>query len=647
MPVVIQGADERKDISRLKDYEYNYTYPLDIDLRPGSKLHEKIRSEVLNRARESHHVMQSRYEEWGAIDRTLESFVELTTEEEKVKDEDDRKPVSVVVPISYAILDTMLSYLVAAFLEDPYFRYEGIGPEDALGAILMEKVVSAHCSKLRVGLQLYTMCRDFLVYGFGVASPIWYKKMGMRVIKPSGVTNVFRKFIGSEPTGSSEREIMYEGNKLVNIDPYTYLPDPNVPIHDVQSGEFTGWVDSDNLMSLLEEEAINNQVFNVRYLKHISGRSSIIKLSDDDSGRSDRWGSPKPSEQSTNPVDVIWQYVNLIPEDWGLGDSSYPEKWFFGLAADEIVVRAQPLGLNHNMYPVCVGAPNFDGYSVTPVSVMETIHGLQETIDWELSSRIANVRKSQNDMFVVDPMLVNIHDLKRPGPGKLIRMRRSAWGSGKVQDAVQQLNVHDTTQGHVADVGNIIDIIQRVTGASDSLQGIMRHTSERKTATEARGARSGALSRIEKGARVASMQAFQDIGFMFAMHTQQFMTDDMFVKVTGEWEQKLRDEYDIQGDRVKVRPKDINVMFDVLVRDGSIPSGEYASVWIQLLQLIPNIPEIANDVDGKRLFAHIARLLGAKNVEDFWKKGSKTNAEAQSGNIDIDSLTKPGEIIGT
>ena len=33
-------------------------------------------------------------------------------------------------------------------------------------------------------------------------------------------------------------------------------------------------------------------------------------------------------------------------------------------------------------------------------------------------------------MLVVDPYLVNINDLKDPQPGKLIRLRRPAWGRG-------------------------------------------------------------------------------------------------------------------------------------------------------------------------------------------------------------------------
>jgi hypothetical protein len=38
-------------------------------------------------------------------------------------------------------METILTYLVAAFLQDPIFRYEGAGPEDITGALLMELAV--------------------------------------------------------------------------------------------------------------------------------------------------------------------------------------------------------------------------------------------------------------------------------------------------------------------------------------------------------------------------------------------------------------------------------------------------------------------------------------------------------------------------
>ena len=130
---------------------------------------------------------------------------------------------------------------------------------------------------------------------------------------------------------------------------------------------------------------------------------------------------------TTNPVDVINLYVTLIPKEWNLGDGEYPEKWFFRLAADDVIITCQKANYYHGMYPVAVASPEYDGYSITPIGRLEVLYGLQGVLDWLFNSHVANVRKAINDMLIVDPYLVNINDLKDPEPGKLIRLRRPAW----------------------------------------------------------------------------------------------------------------------------------------------------------------------------------------------------------------------------
>ena len=132
-------------------------------------------------------------------------------------------------------------------------------------------------------------------------------------------------------------------------------------------------------------------------------------------------------------------YIDLIPKDWELSNNEYPEKWLFEVAADSIVIGAMKIEQNHGMYPVANASPDFDGYTPTPMSRLEVLYGLQHTMDWLFNSHIANVRKAINDMLVIDPWMVNINDVKDPKAGKLIRLRRPAWGKGKVSDYISQL----------------------------------------------------------------------------------------------------------------------------------------------------------------------------------------------------------------
>jgi len=160
MPPLLYGNTATEDIVQLTKKDFNYDYPNNLDLKPGSALHEKIKNKILERATESASIMSSRFESWNEQDQFLTAYKRIDSDEKKVKDVDDRKPVSIVFPYSYAILETLLSYMMGAFFREPLFRYEGYSPDDVMGSILMEQVVNLHCNKFKVMLNLHTMFRD-------------------------------------------------------------------------------------------------------------------------------------------------------------------------------------------------------------------------------------------------------------------------------------------------------------------------------------------------------------------------------------------------------------------------------------------------------------------------------------------------------
>jgi len=252
------------------------------------------------------------------------------------------------------------------------------------------------------------------------------------------------------------------------------------------------------------------------------------------------------------------------------------------------------------------------------------------------TSHVSNVRKVMNDMLIVDPSLINMNDLRRPGPGRLVRLRRQAWGRG-VDDAVKQLAVTDVTAQHIGDSSYIIDLFQRVSAATDMLQGVQRRGGERVTAQESSGVRTGAMSRLAKTARLMSLQAMQDLGYMLASHTQQFMSQELYVSVIGRWEEELSREFNVKrGGKAKVDPMKLVVDYDVVVKDGTVMTGENADSWVNLYQILVANQEVAGRFDMLRVFKHVARVLGARNVDDFElqvRPDEEVAKEAKAGNI--------------
>jgi hypothetical protein len=424
-----------------------------------------------------------------------------------------------------------------------------------------------------------------------------------------------------------------------------WLPDPSVSSANIQDGEFFGWVDRDNYMNMLSAEQYDKSqnLFNVKYLKARKDKRSTLSL--DQSERQVRHGGSselsRSMTNSTNPVDIIKMYVKLIPKEWQLSNNEYPEMWYFELAADDVIIACEKADHNHGMYPGAVASPEYDGYSITPIGRLEILYGLQNTLDFMFNSHVSNVRKAINDMLIVDPYLVNMNDLMDPKPGKLVRLRRPAWGRG-VEKVVQQLAVNDITRANIGDAMWITQFMDRISAADQSMQGSLRQGGpERLTKSEFQGTRGSAISRLQRTAMIIGMQFMQDIGTMFAAHTQQYLSEETFVRLIGRHAEKLHNQFGKQSTRVS--PYDLAINYDLIVRDGSIPGGNFSDAWMRMFEIIGTTPELMQQFDVTRIFLYIAQQLGAKNVEDFRRNINQVQPtvmpdeavarEAQKGNL--------------
>ena len=151
----------------------------------------------------------------------------------------------------------------------------------------------------------------------------------------------------------------------------------------------------------------------------------------------------------------------------------------------------------------------------------------------------------------------------------------------------------------MTDISLMADIHNKAMGTTDAVSGIMRSGGERRSATEARGAQQGALSKLEKLAKVMAMQYHGDLGYMLASHTQQLMTNDQYVEIIGEYEQELIREHgiDVKNGRVRVSPKDLILDYDVIPSDGTIPGRESPDSWIELFRIVHESPILAEQFD--------------------------------------------------
>jgi hypothetical protein len=609
-----------RNAERLKTF---YEYPGDVDLNPDSELHKKLLQHLLTAVKASYDIISDRFATWKELDEKLSVYVDLSDEEKSIQQEDSSKPVSIVVPISYATRETLLTYWVAAFLKHPIFRYRpSKDPKDLLGVIMLESIIAQDCIRSKVGLDLHTMWSDQITYGFSAVSPTWVTKHAYKTVRETEVESMLGIPYSRRENAIREPVKRFEGNALKTLDPYNCFPDPNVPITDVENMDYFGWSErlSYNKL-LLEEKSEESSLFNMKYVGLLSDKTSTYFNADDkNTGRYSKTGINfgQKTTDASKPTDIINIFMWIVPDEFGLSSEVYPELWSFKIAADRVIVEARRAEFDHNCIPVCTMATDSDGHTTIPVSLLEREYPLQHAIDWLWKSRVATIRKTINNMFLVDPSLVNLNDVTDTKFGMIARLRAAAWGKG-IKDVMQQLPVQDVTRTHIQDIGFLMGIDSRVF-TSDQAKGHQERQGERVSASEARDTRQSFLSKMEKMARIGAMQGHYDIAYQFASNTIQLIQDKQIVQVLGDYKDVLMQEYGMEFDYAEVDPKSLNVDFDVVVQDGNLPSGEYAETWERLLQIASSNPDIYKTLDFTRIWLHIARLLGADNPEDFRKK---------------------------
>jgi hypothetical protein len=613
------------DIDRIKEVTLDdsipYDYPDGLDLKPGSDLHGRLVAALTSRARTSKSVMSRRYDRWREIDNSLTAYIPQDEEERLLLEEDPRRPVSIVVPFSYTSRETLLTYLFEALLTDPFFTYEPIGPEDRMAVILLENLIRIQAHKTRMALNLDNQYGDSIAYGIGAVTNYW-----------DVVEGFVPRRISQDSEDRFEIGLKYEGNRLENIDPYLYLPDTSVAAHEVQKMEFVGWMTRENRMSCLKREYAQPDIFfNARYLAASDhGWTSKLVSESKVEGGKEKEDSLFDEQKQGNPVDILWQYVDLIPAEWDLGDGEIPEKWMFAVAGEVLVIAASPVGLAHEMFPVSVVAPSGDAYSSAPVSILEIVRGLQKIQDFAVNTREKNVRKSLNDMFVYNPNLISAKEIQRPDKaGGLIPLRHTAaWQKGTIDEAIKQLPVQDITQNYLGDVSFMAELMNRAIGTTDALQGVQRTKPERVSALESRNRDNSAISRLFRIARKMAYQSMMDLGHMLATNTQQLMTETSYVRLIGRMGEDLSHEFNLQpGAALPVTAKDLNIDFDVLAHDATRNTRDDPDVLIQLFQAASTNPLLMQELDLVRIFQYTMRLMGFKNFEDFRRKGPALNVQ--------------------
>ena len=388
-----------------------------------SPAHQRLLDLVRSRRSLSARKLANYYPEWTKADRLYQHYVEPNETDSQGK---RLYPWarSIVVPMSYAIVQTQIAWEMAAFTQRmPIVPLDGLSPEDVKPAKVMEQVLQHEWSTDRMSLALYQWLLDRRRYGLGVVWINWARDATRQRVEVPKIMSL--PFLGIElPLGTEwewQDRVKYEGNRIEPIDPFRFYPDPRVALADSHRGEFVGFRTQKHYHELLLQER-DGQYANVKRLPKRPNQGGVINTSQAPTmepraldrsgvGLGDWMGQIGPNsvdfqERGSVTLDVF--VIRLVPKDYEIGDSSWPQKYVVVVGNEAIVLRAQPYEFDHDELPACVMELSADRHMFSTPGVVNHLEDLQDYLSWMWNSHAENVRRTLNNQFIVDPSLVQI-----------------------------------------------------------------------------------------------------------------------------------------------------------------------------------------------------------------------------------------------
>jgi hypothetical protein len=597
----------------------------------GSHAHQRLLELIRSRRALSTKALSEHYPKWRKADRLYKHYV--------APDEVDPAGKrlypyarSIVVPLTFAIVQTQLAWEMAAFTgRVPIVPLSGVSPEDQKPAKVMEQCLNYEWNLDRMHLPLYQWLLDRRRYGVGVLWVNWVREATRQWVETPRRLDIplLGLSVDAGTVGAWQDRVKYEGNRLEPIDPFYFYPDPRVPIGQCQRGEYVGFRTRRHYHELLLMER-DGQYANVEELPRVARRPSpvtgltegISPGRDGDRGERQRlsdWmlqiGGNAVDFIEHGEVDLDIFVIRIIPKDYDLGRETAPQKYVVVAGNQAVILRAQRYEHQHDELPACVIELTPDRHAYTTPGVVEHLEDLQDALSWMYNSHMENVRRTLNNQFVADPSVVEIADLLQPQPGLIARIRREYQGRpGALDNAIKQLPMTDVTRTHMQDMDLMINLMQRVAAAPENLQGIL--AAGDRTLGEQQLALSAAAGRLRLEAQLAWIQGMNRVTHQRISNIQQYMQESRWIQIVGTYPRALGIPIDQKF--LRVGPDEVQGQFtyeliDAMVRSDEAMLRALREVWLAVAQN----PELQQRFDVVELFKPIAMMAGLKNIDEY------------------------------
>lgn len=598
------------------------------EFHPQSPEHKQIVSMLQTRLKFAltKQKSSSAAEKWRQAENTMLAYVkesELDAVRRVSRENGTPRYTTISLPYSYALVMAAHTYATSVFFaRDPIHQFKGRHGESEQATQAVEALIAYQTSVGGFMAPYYIWLYDAFKYGIGILGTYWEREVNHYTTLQPGEDGALLQ--------QTNEVVAYEGNRVYNVSPFDFIPDPRVPIGRFQDGEFCAVRRRSSWNDLVRRERAG-YITNLKFVKTGVGTSDTNSdESELERPDNDVWLAGD-GEKHPAVVHCFEAYVELIPQEWGLSPQTYPETWVFTLTQDySVLLGCSPLGAAHNQYPFDILESEVEGYGLFTRGIPEIMAPIQQTMDWLINSHFFNVRAALNNLFVADPSKIVLRDFENSEPGGIIRLRPEAYGLD-LRSFFHQVPITDHTAQNMNDLQGVHSIGERIIGINDAILGAAP-SGGRKTATEVRTATGFGVNRLKTSTEYMSATGFSRHSHKLVSNSQQYYSGERKFRIVGNLAQEAGNAF------IDVRQESLTGFFDFVPVDGTLPIDRFqqANLWKEILLGLRNIPQVGMQYDIGRIFAWMASLAGLKNINQFriqLQPDAALQAAAQAGNV--------------
>lgn len=559
--------------------------------------------------------MERNYDRWSAdYQRYRTELKEETGRKERIK---KGQPRQVPMPTLMAQVDTQLVYYTELFTQGAeFFEAVGTGQEDVDKAQLIGPLLERDLKKNQfAGTILPAFIKDCVIANVGVVYNTWKEETAeVEVEQPVELTADANVEASQATKLVKEIQIVDQYNYMRAISPFHVLPDPRVVLWRYQEGEFCGIEDVYSKTQLMRMEA-EGLVVGVKQIDTAVLEQTLLGRGRPTFGaQTSSWDALKSTGANVElPVIVTELQLRLKPKRYKLGDSNQEELWLVWMAGNGKIIRLEPMNYDHNKFTIIICTPRVATDKYVETSTASTIGPAQDTINWMLNGRLANLRQAINGKYVIDESAVRMSDVLDPNQ-PFIRINAAASGTG-VDTWLKQLAVPDATASVLADIVQLDQWSKMTTGATDNLLGMV--ASGRRSATEIRSAISNSASRLKLPAHCMWTQAFEPLARQMVQNHRQSLSVPVALSVLGTG----ADVINALPQFFQVTGEQLPLNYDFVYNSSFGPSEKQAQAaqLREVLDLLLSKPELLQiiPIDVAQVLIDILKLQGLKHAERY------------------------------